>query len=171
MVTWAKLLLEVAKIVFSTSGELKRIKDDRREKAAHYLDTISDALFEAAQNFRNEVRPWDRYRQAAFHLKSLRETTEGILEKSVQNELFSALERAVRQDSLLLDGSIERTMVDAITVKPDYSPDLWMGAQLKDNPVEKLDQGQLEQILDDEVSQILEAAGLFRAVAIEMRAK
>lgn len=47
---------------------------------------------------------------------------------------------------------------------------IWEDGNLKNNPIAKLSEAELLGILDKEISQIEEAAGLFRAYAVETRA-
>jgi len=167
MITWTDLLIKLVNSIFSSKEKFLKEKRDKRDRIAEYFESISKTLSEAAKEFEKNDRPWDKYREISYLLENFVD----VIGKSVDSEkskmLYEELIAATGQDYMLLGESRERRIMDAITVRP---PDERYTSNWKDNPVEKLKQTELEELITKETRKIKEISGLFKAVAVELRA-
>jgi len=185
MITWADLIMRLLNSLFDSKLKLTNLHRDKRDRVADYFDQISKTLLEAAADFKNNDRPWDKYREVSYYLNDFVNVVgDNLKDDKKLITAYRELVAAAHSDFLLLGGSRERTIVDAITVKPpnaDYDyrwqdtmeeierdKDAVIG--WKGNPVKALTEPELKRILTREVDRIKEAAGLFRAMAAQLRA-
>lgn len=167
MTTIADLILKFVNTVFKSKDSILKQKREERDRIAEYFESLSDALNTAAKEFETGNDPWYHYHQLSYQLRDFRMIVEGVIEKEKKEELFRELLEALENDFGLLKGTRERVIVDAITLRPlyyDYSEDD------KENPVGKLSQRQLEFVIQEEINKIYQVAGLFKGVAVELRA-
>jgi hypothetical protein len=174
MGTIADLILKAVQFLMGERKQLESAKRDQIDRVADYLERISDGLKDAAEKFATSGRPWDTTREMALHVNQLLSVVaDSLKDDSLALTLRNELERAVRSDYLLLGDSRDRMVVDAITLKPDWRK--YSREQIKqleqENSVRMYSSEQLKQILADEVRKIEEASGLFRAVAVALRAR
>jgi hypothetical protein len=168
MSTFADLILKAVSFLTGERSRLRSVKRDQIDRISDYLQNISDGLKSAAEKFAVDARPWGETREMAYHLDRLLDVlADTFKDDAFAIELRQELRRAVLSDYLLLGGPKNRTVVDAITLRPPQTPIYdW-----KENPVSGYSSEQLEQVLADEVRKLEEASGLFRAVAQELRAR
>jgi hypothetical protein len=165
--TFADLILKAVSFVTGERARLRSAKRDQVDRIADYLQNISDGLKRAAEKFASgDGAPWRETREMAYHLDHLLLVlADAFKDDAFAVELRRELGDAVSSDYRLLDGSRNRTAVDAITLRP---PGLRHYEEV--NPVSEYSSKQLEQVLADEVRKLEEASGLFGAAAQELRA-
>jgi hypothetical protein len=151
------------------SSILNRRRDER-VRIAGYFDAIAKTLLEAADEFESKGRPWDTYRQIQVHFANFIDTVGDTLPRHDQTvHLCDELGRALRHDELLLGGTRERTILDAITVRPRDA--VIVACSWRDNPVKILTDQEVLEAVKRETAKIREIAGTFKGFAVELLAR
>jgi hypothetical protein len=121
---------------------------------------------EAATAFESTSRPWDIYRQVEIHFKNLFCTIGDTLSSAEVGLLWDELRTALHQDRLLLGSTEARSNLDAITISTGIYDDL-----PGDHELRLMSDADVSIRLLSEIDKIREAAGVFQAYAIELRAR
>lgn len=165
--TWIDVLIRLSGSILNRRERLAALDRDRRDRVADYFEQIAHTLDEAAVQFERSEDPWNKYREVEYYLRDFIDVVRGMFaEQDEVVRLYEELDRAMWSDFLILHGTRERAIVDAITVRPrGFENRMW-----QENPVRDLSEKELHVIIKREVDGIKEVAGLFRGVAVTLRA-
>ena len=169
MSTWGKLLFDLAKSIAGHKAYLATCRREKRKRIVDYFDHISSTLMDAAAAFEREERPWDKYREIGVHLEGFMKVVGNTLpDNDATLRLWHGLARALWHDECLLGGARDRTILDAITIRPEKA--VIKNAAWRDNPIRDMDDDKIHMLVNEEIDRIREVAGMFRGYASQLRA-
>ena len=155
--TVADLLLKFAQALMGRLDSHKLKRRDQVDRVANYLDSISTCLTEAAKNFEKNEDAWEQIGEVEQHLRSLLTIAAPVLGDD--------------ETVLLLSQALRRSYVEDCIIDSH----LTTLATRRQLPATEghgyLSEAELEQRILVEIRKIKQTAGLFRAVASQLRAK
>ena len=182
MVTLGELLLELVKSIIDLKNRYKSLDRDKRDRIANYMEHIANTLdkivsrFESGEEFTGMKRELRYYVSDSFYaiIKDV------VSDKDKATMLCDNLRNATNTDYFLWDvhllklkgKEVSRTIANDQVLDVSYlkyrfqnSKD-FSGLNVRDYLTER----KLDVIVNQELDRIRETSGLFRAVAVEIRA-
>jgi len=181
MVTLGELLLEFVKSIIELKSKYKSLDRDKRDRIATYVEYIANTLDKIISKYKKGEEFLGMKREINYHAIG---TFEAIIRDVVKDNdkvsvLCSSLQHAASTDYFLWDihllklkgKEISRPLSNNDVLDVGYlkyrfqNSERLSGINVKDYLTER----ELDVIVNQELNRIRETAGLFRAIAAEIR--